>query len=550
VRSIRVPGLRLERGLGTRFSYVRAYSFLAKILMSSAPPQPVYDVAADRFVRRLEVRYLVLLAAVAVALLLDQALVQPGLASLNSYAPAINMAGRQRMLSQRIAKSALALLISESVVERAEQRQELSDSLEAWITAHRTLFADDAVPQIGHSTVPELTSEAALLENRFKIIRQATETLLQETPVDDSAERLSPAAQTAVRVIQANEGEFLRSMDRIVGLLEAESDTAVKKLRYLSLAISAGILCSLLAIGRWVLRPATLAMRIQVLDQEQQIAARTAELAATNVSLLQEIQDREAAEHRSQQLSAQLAHAGRVSTLAHLSTGLAHELNQPLAAIVNYAEACRVLGTSPEFNREALERHLREVHTSAMLASRIVRRMRDFTSPHSAEQICCELHPLIREVAALMRIELERAEVNLVLRLEAEQAIIMADPIQIQQVLVNLIHNATQAIVMANSAVRRITIQTLAAAGQLELTVADTGPGLSAALQETIFEPFVTSKADGMGLGLFICRCIVEQHQGKIHAESTTSGTLLRVTLPLALSDQRESADSADSIYR
>jgi two-component system sensor kinase FixL len=532
------------------FSLSRQDSSHAMARMSSDPSHPITEVAADRFVRRLEGRYVILLAAVALALLLDQALVQPGLASLNSYAPAINIAGRQRMLSQRIAKSALALSLEQSAATRQTTWKELRDSLNIWTAAHDSLFRSESNPQIRELDEPELADEIARLETRFQTIHQAASSLLQETEPKDSTQPFSPAAKTAVNEIQANEGEFLRSMDRLVGLLETASDSAVKRLRYISLAISTGILLSLLAIGNWVLRPATRAIRVQVDDLEQRIGARTQELAATNASLLHEIHDREAAELRSQQLSAQLAHAGRVSTLSHLATGLAHELNQPLAAIVNYAEACRLLGTKPELDRETLQNHLHEVQTSAILASQIVRRMRNFTRPQASDQFPCELHPLIREVASLLRIEMERAEVCLTLKLEAAEPLVQADPIQIQQVLINLIHNASQAMQAVDPMLRQIDIRTQAIADQLQITVADTGPGLTESLKSSLFEPFVTSKTEGLGLGLFICRCIVEQHHGQIHAESTTSGTLLRVTLPLCARGEIDSAASADHLYR
>lgn len=517
--------------------------------MSSDPPQPISEVAADRLVRRLEGRYAVLLVAVAVALVLDQALVQPGLASLNSYAPTINIAGRQRMLSQRIAKSSLALSLAPSAETGRRRWTELHDSLIAWTAAHDSLSTGKSSIKITALDAPDLPAEMARLESRFQAIRKSAEKLLHETDPANSNPELTPAAQDAVHAIQANEGEFLRSMDHLVGLLEAASDAAVQRLRSISLAISTGILLSLLAVGYWILRPATRAIRVQVDDLEQRIAARTQELAATNSSLLHEIHDREAAQSQSQQLAAQLAHAGRVTTLSHLSTGLAHELNQPLAAIVNYVEACRVLGTKPQFDRETLQNYLHEVHSSAMLASQIVRRMRNFTRPQAAERHPCELHPLIREVAALMRIEMERAEVCLSLRLEADESFIEADPIQIQQVIVNLIHNAAQALQAVDASLRRIDIRTQTIGDLLQITISDTGTGVTESMQSSLFEPFVTSKTHGLGLGLFICRCIVEQHHGQIHAESTSLGTTFRVTLPCCARGELDSAARAHRLY-
>lgn len=516
--------------------------------MSSNSAPPITEVAADRLVRRLERRYVILLAVVTVALLLDQALVQPGLASLNSYAPTINLAGRQRMLSQRIAKSALALSLPSSPALHQSIGNELRDSLQAWTAAHHSLFQSEANPQLSQLVDPDLAAEIARLESRFQAIRPSAEILVQVAMRSESKPAFTTAEEAALQKIQANEGEFLHTMDRIVGLLETASDSAVKRLRYISLAISTGILLSLLAIGYWVLRPATDAIRVQVDDLEQRIDARTRELAETNFSLLHEIQDREAAEARSQQLSAQLAHAGRVSTLSYLSAGLAHELNQPLGAIVNYAEACRVLGTNPQLDRATLEKYLQEVHASAMFASQIVRRIRNFTRPQTAEPMPCELHVLLREVAALLRLEMERAEVCLTLQLEADGTLVEADPIQIQQVLINLIHNAAQALQAVDPALRRISIHTKSMNDQLQITVSDNGPGLSDALKTSLFEPFVTSKSEGLGLGLFICRNIVEEHHGQIYAESTTFGTILRVTLPLYVSCG-ESAVAADRLY-
>ncbi len=519
---------------------------------SETMPEPattnrVGTSAEQQLIHRLGGRYRLILLAVATVIVIDQALVQPGLASLNYFAPAINIAGRQRMLSQRLAKCALALQDNDFNDQAPARAAEMQQALRAWDMAHRALTQGDPQQDIQPLKSPEMLAELAILEPHYRELQQAamllTQEVLQQQSRDDSR-------RDQARIILTHEANYLTSMDRLVGLLEKSSSQAVNQLRLISLLISGSVLLFLLAVGRYVLRPATEAILTQVDVLESRVAARTKELSASYESLLHEIQVRESAEFQSRQLTAQLAHAGRVSTLSHLSAGLAHELNQPLAAIVNYAEACDVLNSAPHTNQSLVQAHLRQVRLSAIFAGEIVRRMRNFIRPQTTVATHCDLHELARDVATLMRVELEHSEVCLTLELDAENHFIRADSIQIQQVLVNLIHNAAQVLQACPSINRKIRIQSSSAADLVTVVITDNGPGLSPEVELSMFAPFTTTKPLGLGMGLFICRCLIEQHQGNIQAESSPHGTIIQFTLPSSQAEAPFAVSQADHLHR
>lgn len=516
---------------------------------SSTTPR-VGPSAEQRLIDRLGSRYLFILLAVATVIVIDQALVQPGLASLNAFAPAINVAGRQRMLSQRLTKCALALQANN--FNDQARTAEMQRALQLWEDSHRALTQGDPEQGILPLSSAEMLAELALLEPHYRAMHRAAASLTA-IPRSETLSHETRSEQT--RIILEHEADYLSSMDRLVGLLEQSSEDAVNRLRYISLIISASILLFLLAVGRYVLRPAAETIRHQVDVLETRVAERTAELSASHASLLHEIHERESAEFQSRQLTAQLAHAGRVSTLSHLSAGLAHELNQPLAAIVNYAEACEVLSSAPQANPKLVQTHLQQVRQSALFAGDIVRRMRNFIRPQAADVSRCDLHELVRDVATLLHVELEHLEVCLTLELKAKNHFIHADSIQIQQVLVNLIHNAAQVLQASPPANRAIRIATSGDSETLTVAVTDNGPGLPAEIAQSMFAPFVTTKPHGLGLGLFICRCLIEQHDGSIRAESSPPhsnhhGTTIQFSLPCSREDVSIAASQADDLHR
>ena len=249
---------------------------------------------------------------------------------------------------------------------------------------------------------------------------------------------------------------------------------------------------------------------------------------------IHDITQRQQTELRLQDLQSELAHIGRVNEMSTLASSLAHELNQPLAAVASYCETARDLLASPPdpdtlvMLREALD----DAAQQAIRAGQIVRRLRDFVSNGETERKVESLPRLMTEANALALIGSREhgIEVQLDFNPRAEQ--VFVDRIQIQQVLVNLIRNAIDA--MIEGPVRSLSIRTDLEPGQfVRISIEDSGSGISEAVAAQLFQPFVTSKKSGMGIGLSICRTIVEDHGGRIWFEpAPDSGTIFHFTLP------------------
>jgi two-component system sensor kinase FixL len=230
-------------------------------------------------------------------------------------------------------------------------------------------------------------------------------------------------------------------------------------------------------------------------------------------------------------LQAELMHVARVSQMGTLATAIAHELNQPLAAINNYVEGASAIlaDESPEIPvvRDALRSCADEIER----AGHIIRRLRDFVTHGETAKAHTLLRQVVEESVALALAGNTMTSVSVTVQADAAANDIIADRIQIQQVLVNLILNAVEA--MAQSEGRVINITTRPADQKMvEVIVADSGPGLDPRISERIFQPFETTKAHGMGLGLSICHSIVEAHGGRIWVEpSAFGGTEFHFTL-------------------
>jgi len=247
-----------------------------------------------------------------------------------------------------------------------------------------------------------------------------------------------------------------------------------------------------------------------------------------------DITQRQKAELRLQDLQSELAHVGRVSEMGSLASSLAHELNQPLTAIANYCEAARDL-LPAEGNDEALalvREALDEAAKETIRAGQIVQRLREFVRPGEADRRVESLARLVTEANALALVGTREHGIEVQVQLDPRADDVFVDRIQIQQVLTNLVRNAIDA--MLDSPIRSLVIRSEASPDDLvTLTIEDTGSGIDPEIAPQLFQPFVSSKQHGMGVGLSICRTIVEAQGGRIWFEPRPEGgTAFHFTLP------------------
>ncbi|MBO9709552.1 MAG: PAS domain S-box protein [Caulobacter sp.] len=254
---------------------------------------------------------------------------------------------------------------------------------------------------------------------------------------------------------------------------------------------------------------------------------------ATLVGII-DITDRLRAQDALQKAQAELAHAARVSTLGELTASIAHEVNQPLAAIVTNGEASlRWLGrTEPDLDeaRAAIQRMIDE----GQRASDIISRIRAMSTKSAPEMADVPVGATIEDVTPLVRRELARHDVVLRLALAPDLPVIRGDRVQLQQVLINLMVNAIQAMEQPGVSRRDLTVRAGVQDGAVLVEVVDTGPGVPAERAGQLFNAFYTTKATGMGMGLSICKSIVEAHGGRIWVDPAEGGgSAFRFTLPV-----------------
>lgn len=237
---------------------------------------------------------------------------------------------------------------------------------------------------------------------------------------------------------------------------------------------------------------------------------------------VRDLTDREEREARVEQLQAEVVHISRLSAMGEMASALAHELNQPLSAIANYLNgAKRLLARDPSADAKAIEAVDKAVG-QALRAGDIIRRLRDFLSRGEGERSVESLSKLVHEACGLALVGAKESGVDVRYELDPHLDRVLVDRIQIQQVLVNLVRNALEA--MHGQARRQLLVSTVIDDDMAIVRVADTGTGLDANIAERLFQPFVTTKAHGMGVGLSISRTIIEAHGGRIWTEPNPGG--------------------------
>ena len=596
--------------------------------MNKVDTNPTPPIDRENPARQLDRRSWYAFALVAAMVALHQWLLQPTLNQLSSDAPVINIAGRQRMLSQRLCKAALALVFAENEIDRKGHEFELQTTLEEWRQAHQQLRLGGAPESPAARHPPAIERGFNDLEIHFQSMAQAVEAILERsTPKSDRA---------ALAQLLHHEPEFLRRMHALVGLYEQDARLHIQQLQWLGLIIMSVILLTQFALQLLVVRPAVQIVGREIERSEMKyehliesmtdglvvfdpsgrvefanrrfgtmlgydtekllgkpaanfiadpdrrrfssmlIAAdlgiepvdlllrhregqvietiaspqRMSSLEGTPQGLMLVVTDitlRNSMEKRSRQLLDQLAHANRLKSMGTMAATLAHEINQPLGAIANYAEGALSRLSSPTIDPLELVEPFVKIRRAAHRGAEIIRRTRDFVRnrPH---QITLEsINDLVHEVEELSRIEARQRGISLELQLDSSLPPIPVDAIQIQQVLINLVQNAFAAVEHVEQYRRRIGIKTgVSVSGDLEVSVSDTGPGIPSEGADAWFEPYMTTREEGTGMGLAIVRSIIEAHGGRICAEAgDDGGARLRFTLPWLAPELPDSGRSA-----
>jgi two-component system sensor kinase FixL len=251
------------------------------------------------------------------------------------------------------------------------------------------------------------------------------------------------------------------------------------------------------------------------------------------VGIVHDITERKSDEARLQRLQDELNHVARLTEMSQFSAALAHELNQPLAAIVNYMNVAKRLLTSPDTQARAQEA-LAKAGDQAQRAGQIIRRLRDFVEKRDSKRAVENINAIAEDAIALAMVGTKAVDITVRTEFAPHSPPVLVDRVQIQQVLVNLLRNASEA--MADSPRRELTITTAAIDGvAVEVSVADTGPGIPEEVAKQLFKPFVTTKPGGMGIGLAISQSIVEAHGGSLGmTPNQGGGTVFRFRLPAA----------------
>jgi signal transduction histidine kinase len=300
------------------------------------------------------------------------------------------------------------------------------------------------------------------------------------------------------------------------------------------------------ALGRWAIRQSAIPADCEVRflprevwrDYPVQFAIGTAAmlaLATLVAALLAQRRQRHKAELAVESLRSTLFHASRLAAVGELTASIAHEINQPLAAILTNADTARLIAERDPSRIADVRRLLADIRADDIRAGEVIRRIRGLVTKREIERGCVGVNDVVSEVLALLRNEATRRNITLTTSLDPAKPEVLADRVQLQQVLLNLMINAMDAMNETSALKRVVEVSTaMLDDGSVELAVADRGHGIAAENFPRLFSSFWSTKPEGMGLGLNIVQSIVEAHSGSIRAESNEyGGATFRVVLPL-----------------
>ena len=250
-----------------------------------------------------------------------------------------------------------------------------------------------------------------------------------------------------------------------------------------------------------------------------------------------DVTERRRAEELARQQQEQLQFTSRLVTMGEMASTLAHELNQPLAAIASYNTGCLNLLARDSFDPQDIRQALEKLGVQAQRAGRIIRRVHDFVRKSEPKRAPCVLSEIVEDCIGFVEAEARKRHVHLEVTLPG-LPLVLADRLMLEQVLLNLIRNGMEAMIEIPEDLRTLHVSAELGDGEAIVTIADNGCGIAPEIREKLFTAFFSTKPEGMGVGLSICRSIIEFHRGRLWAEENTqspsgSGTIFRFTLPL-----------------
>ncbi|MBI1208345.1 MAG: PAS domain S-box protein [Azospirillum sp.] len=252
------------------------------------------------------------------------------------------------------------------------------------------------------------------------------------------------------------------------------------------------------------------------------------------IAVVRDVTLRTKAEAWVRQHQMDVAHSDRVSMIGEMASAIAHEVSQPLTAIAAYTRGCRLLFDTPGVDRERIRASLEKIGVQATRAGAVLTRLREFLHRDEMHPVPTSAADIVNEVAELARTDITERGIRLDIDIPPDLPKVMVDRIHIEQVLLNLVRNGADAIAEVPSAEPAISIAARKVDGRIEFEVGDSGPGVDPVITEQLFQPFITTKGKGMGLGLSISRTLVEAYGGQLrHVPRSNTGALFRFDLPL-----------------